>query len=87
QQPTLLLASAKDRLFPPRIARAACTYIPQVQFHVVPQTGHAAFLENPLDFTNVVLAYLDGKPTAAPPVIARSKGADNLRIDTKYHVV
>ncbi|MCB0125483.1 MAG: alpha/beta hydrolase, partial [Caldilineaceae bacterium] len=45
QQPTLLLASAKDRLFPPKVAREASAYIPQVQFHVVPQTGHAAFLE------------------------------------------
>lgn len=57
-QPTLLLWSARDRLFPLRIAQAAVSVLPQAQLHIVPQTGHAAYLENPSGFSTAILPFL-----------------------------
>lgn len=66
-QPTLLLWSARDFLFPPRIARTTATILPNAQLQIVPQTGHAAFLENPHQFATAILDFLKGNPTLQTP--------------------
>ncbi|MEZ4869189.1 MAG: alpha/beta hydrolase [Caldilineaceae bacterium] len=60
-QPTLLLWSAKDRLFPTPIAYTAAKVIPNAQLHIVPNTGHAAFLEDPKQFLAAIMPFLAGK--------------------------
>lgn len=58
QAPTLVLVGEEDLLAPPWEARAIAAAIPQAQFQIVPQAGHALPFERPETFNSLVLQFL-----------------------------
>ncbi len=57
--PTLLLVGAQDRLCPPEVCREMAGLIPNAQFKIVPEAGHALTREQADLFSELVLEYLN----------------------------
>ncbi|MEZ5640468.1 MAG: alpha/beta hydrolase [Burkholderiaceae bacterium] len=59
QVPTLLLAGQHDTVGRPDSMRAIqSTFIPHAQFHVLPQSGHYGFAEQPALFNQLLLDFI-----------------------------
>ena len=56
--PVLVLASGADLLSPPALMRLLGEHIPNSEFVVVPEAGHAAFWEQPESWNRTVLEFL-----------------------------
>ena len=55
----LILAGSEDRLCPLKDSEIMAAGIPNSQFHIFQKVGHVAPLENPQEFCEVVVAYLN----------------------------
>jgi pimeloyl-ACP methyl ester carboxylesterase len=56
---TLVIAGQEDLLFSPDDCIKLAQTIPRAQYRVIRQAGHSIFTENPKDFTECVLEFLD----------------------------
>jgi pimeloyl-ACP methyl ester carboxylesterase len=56
--PTLLLAGDQDLTTPTWVIREQARHIPGVEFHIIPEVGHAISWEQPDVFNNYVLEFL-----------------------------
>jgi 3-oxoadipate enol-lactonase len=61
--PTLVITSDEDRVYPPSIARAMVKRIPGARLAVLSGAGHLSNLEQPGQFNQVVLRFLQEKQT------------------------
>jgi len=59
--PTLLLYGAEDRLTPPKIGRRMQAAISSAQIIVIPETGHLVNIEQPAEFNQTVLGFLQAQ--------------------------
>lgn len=57
--PTLILVGEHDVLTPPDNARTMQSHLPQAELHVIPAAGHMSNLENPTDFNEKLLEFLE----------------------------
>jgi pimeloyl-ACP methyl ester carboxylesterase len=60
-QPTLLISGSEDRIVNPQTARKAARLLPQGQFLMVPECGHAPQMEKPWFINRIVLSFLAGR--------------------------
>src|SRR5262249_36293624 len=58
--PTLLLTGDADLYLPPSVLRLFKQHIPTAEIHVISESGHAAYWENPDEFNRRVLEFLRG---------------------------
>jgi len=66
-QPTLLVSAAQDRIVDPQCAREAAKLLPNGQFHLVEQCGHAPQMERPWLTNRLVVHFLSAtEPTRKP---------------------
>ncbi len=56
--PTLLVTGDADPFTPPAVLRLFKQHMPAAEFLVVPESGHAAYWENPEVFNEAVLEFL-----------------------------
>jgi pimeloyl-ACP methyl ester carboxylesterase len=56
--PTLLLTGDADLYTPPSVLRMFSDRMKQAEYHIVPESGHSAYWENPDDFNGTVLAFI-----------------------------
>ena len=56
--PTLMLTGGADLLSPPAMMRLVAEQIPNCQFEVIPEAGHAAFYERPEVWNQFVLEFI-----------------------------
>lgn len=56
--PTLLLTGDADLYTPPSVLRMFSARMKQAEYHIVPESGHSAYWENPDDFNRTVLAFI-----------------------------
>jgi pimeloyl-ACP methyl ester carboxylesterase len=56
--PTLVIAGARDRLAPPKTARAVSDQIAGSRFVVLPRAGHVLMYDRPEEFNRLVLGFL-----------------------------
>jgi len=56
--PTLVLGGGADLLSPPALMRLLAAHIPNCQFVIVPEAGHAAFWEQPEVWNRLVLEFM-----------------------------
>lgn len=56
--PTLVLVGADDKITPPEEARSMAEAIPDAHFHIIPEAGHLAPLENPAATNEAILRFL-----------------------------
>jgi 3-oxoadipate enol-lactonase len=61
--PTLVITSDEDRVYPPSVARAMVKRIPGARLAVISGAGHLSNLEQPGQFNQVVLRFLQEKQT------------------------
>ena len=52
--PTLMLAGAKDRIFPLDVLSEVSQVVPGAGLHVIPDAGHSPHVETPGQFNNIV---------------------------------
>lgn len=63
QVPVLAIAGGADLLSPPALMRLLAEHIPQCQFAMVPEAGHAAFWEQPEVWNSMVLEFIGWSDT------------------------
>jgi len=56
--PVLVLTGVADLLSPPAMIKLVADRIPNCQFEVVPEAGHAAFHEQPEIWNQLVLGFI-----------------------------
>ncbi|MCS5666956.1 MAG: alpha/beta hydrolase, partial [Dehalococcoidia bacterium] len=56
--PTLMLTGGADLLSPPAMMKLVAEQIPNCQFEVIPEAGHAAFYERPEVWNQFVLEFI-----------------------------
>ena len=59
QLPTLLVAGDADLIAPPPLMRLVAARIPGCEFATVPEAGHSAHWERPVEWNRVVLSFLE----------------------------
>lgn len=59
--PTLWLTGAEDLVFPPFVADALCTLMPNARVVQVPDAGHSVYFERPAEFNRIVGEFLAEK--------------------------
>jgi 3-oxoadipate enol-lactonase len=64
--PTLVITGDEDRVYPPSVARAMVKRIPGARLAVLSGAGHLSNLEQPGQFNQVVLRFLQEKQTWQP---------------------
>jgi pimeloyl-ACP methyl ester carboxylesterase/acyl-CoA thioesterase FadM len=57
--PTLVIAGREDRLIPAATSRALADAIPEAQLTVIPEAGHLAPLEQPVQTSRVIAEFLE----------------------------
>lgn len=68
QAPTLVVWGANDRLLPLGYGRRWEELLPKARFHVINESGHMPYIEQPDEFVDVVLGFLDApEPEATTP--------------------
>jgi len=55
--PVLLLWGAEDRLVPPAYGEAYRKYLPQAEWHLIPQCGHLPMFEREAEFVETVARF------------------------------
>ena len=62
-QPTLIIWGQDDRLLPVAQAKAAAKELPNAQLRVMPEAGHTPFIDQPQQFNDAVLSFLNAVGT------------------------
>ncbi len=65
QAPTLVVWGARDRVVPPAQADVVARAIPGARVHLLPGTGHMAFVEDHAAFTSILREFLASADRAA----------------------
>jgi len=63
-QPTLIIWGDDDRLIPVAQAEAAAKALPHAQLHVIREAGHSPFFDQPQQFNDALLRFLNAIRTA-----------------------
>lgn len=57
--PTLVLWGEDDPILPPRTVRRILQHLPHARLHLLPGAGHAPMKDNPQEFTQATLSFLE----------------------------
>ena len=60
RKPVLVLAGAHDRICPPAASEAIAGAVPGARLEVFDRSAHMAFVEQPAEYVDAVLAFIDG---------------------------
>ncbi|PIU52311.1 MAG: hypothetical protein COS90_12155, partial [Deltaproteobacteria bacterium CG07_land_8_20_14_0_80_60_11] len=57
-QPTALIWGAQDRILPPAQGRWIKAHLPQAEFHLLPEVGHAPQEEAPAAVNKIIIDFV-----------------------------